>query len=689
MLAWMFGSKSGWLGMVLALGCAGQTPAPAAGPKPDRQVEGATRTRAEPAVARPKDWLAVGRVKGYTAWRSAAGVPPALQWVKDELAKENPILADIDVSQAIEFALVFDWTWRPLPKPPVEQDPSAEQSTSEEPEPDTATKSDDEPFDHLLGAVSIPLSSFDEARYVALGFTKERDGTLSNSECVVSTAWGPAKTRLVCAEQVAVARRLTPYLTRGLPTEPLSSAPMYAELSVEPLRIGWLGARTELRQKLEPLKLLGPTAAIGYEIVDALFDETDAWIQSAQGLRFETHFLDNGDLSSRVQAHFDDPPPWLVEGYLATASSIQGPPEPFLNLPADARSVGYDYGLPSARAARIQARLVELAKAAEQEYGPVSKLLPGDYSRAESKAIDSTVDSLLAALASPCVTAPQVSWASGARGLPEAGAAVPIDELVPRFVGYVVYSTPSSAQCPAFVNKLVDTALGIYRSLPKATRDELPLQVSKRQLRQFPGLPKAEVQRVTVPRKLLDSAFVNGELTAQLHWTAPRGPISYTLITLSNADGKGNDWMAAGFDEAELVGLLRTAIGQGGKTLRQRPELAVLSETKPLQFSERTYSDLDTLSAFGATGPWQELAQLLRGTRFTSTLTLKRASEGSDVELAYLLPKANVDSLSKLLDWDKQRLDALSTPTTVPAETLSGPVGIVREISAGDATSAP
>jgi hypothetical protein len=685
----MFGCKSGWWGLMLALGCAGQTQAPAASPKPAREVEGTTRTGAEPAVARPKDWLAVGRVKGYTAWRSAGGVPPALQWVQDELAKENPILADIDVSQAIEFALVFDWTWRPPPKPQVEQEPSAEPGTSAEPEPNAATKSEDDPFDHLLAAVSIPLSSFDEARYVALGFTKGRDGTLSDSECVVSTARGPAKARLVCAEQVAVAQRLTPYLTRGLPIEPLSPAPMYAELSVEPLRSWWLGARTELRQKLEPLKLLGPTAAVGYEIVHALFDETDAWIQSAQGLRFETRFLDNGDLSSRVHAHFDDPQPWLVEGYLATASSIPGPPESFLNLPADARSVGYDYGLPSARAARIQARILELAKAAQQEYGPVSKNLPGNYSRAESKAIDGTVDALLAALASPCLTTPQVSWASGAQGLPEDGAALPIDELAPRFFGYVLYSTPSTAQCPAFVNKLVDTTLAIYRSLPKATRDELPLQVSKRQARNFPGLPKAEVQRVTVPRKFLDSAFVTGELATKLHWAPPRGPVSYSLITVPNADGRGNDWMAAGFDEAELARLLRTAIGQGGKTLRQRPELAVLSETRPLQFSERTYSDLDTLSALGATGPWQELAQLLRGTRFTSTLTLKRGPAGSDVELAYVLPKANVDSLSKILDWDKQRLDALSATSTGPAETLSGPVGIVREIGAGDTPKTP
>jgi hypothetical protein len=224
---------------------------------------------------------------------------------------------------------------------------------------------------------------------------------------VVSKAAGAAAARLVCAEQVAIARRLAPYLTHGLPLEPLSSepltaAPQYAEFNVQPLYAWWLEERAGLSAQLELLQGLGPTAKEAHGVGLALFDEVEAFLASTKSVQLESRFLDNGDFSSSLRVQFDDTPPWLVEGYLETADTIAGPTKAFEALPSEVQSSGYDYALPPRRAAELQSAVVRLAKAALREFGPVSERL-GDFDPRAARAIDAAAPKVLAALESPCL----------------------------------------------------------------------------------------------------------------------------------------------------------------------------------------------------------------------------------------------------------------------------------------------
>ncbi len=334
---------------VALFGCGGapqkppeQPHAPVA-PKPAPVVETADLS----PVAAPSGLFVVGRLKRPTALADTvahwAGVPLGLRDLLPFAAKDldNVLLWDAPVELAVAAT------------------PSGRKGVLE------------------MG-VSVGLTGTEQALAAARrgGYEVKRLGPeiyavggTPHVSCAIAPAVGSAAARLVCSHRAAELEDLLPYMTRGLPNEPLGERDLELELRAEPLRQRFateLGsARLFAGFVVRELQLDSPRfdSALS-DTAYALADELVALTHDVNTVRLEAtvddqkHLVDvAGSLSLGDHKSF-------VARVLADRGKHGGPPpEDFWKLPADAESAGYTDAFDPATYERLSSGVVELADA--------------------------------------------------------------------------------------------------------------------------------------------------------------------------------------------------------------------------------------------------------------------------------------------------------------------------------------
>lgn len=667
------------------VGCAAQRP-PAGAPSAGVVVSPPAVTEPDSRpVSAPAGLVLVGRVRGYREVLALSSKPPLMNLLESKLAEEEPILADLDLTQPVEFAVVYDRNFRrraSAPPPPPEPEPNSEETTEDEdadaePEPEPPRPS---PEDHVLAAISLPLARFAPQSYAERGFSLSFGNAYAHDGCLVAESRGSAPARLICADHPDVARALHDYLTRGLPLEPLSSSPIFAEFRPAPLKPFWEPARAELNDQLKVLgRLGGPTARAAEEIAVSLLQESDAWVASLESVRFEAGPNARGEFQASARLTVKSPEPWLVQSYLETASAVRGAPPEFLSLPKDVRSAGYAYGMSESRAALLQTAIVQLAKNALSEYGPPSRTLGASSKPGEAQAMDRAVSELMRTLDSPCFRAPRSVWAAGAGGPMPTKKPFAVDAVVRSALGYYLVAIPSASRCDALLASFLDTLAGLQKAMPAKVRREFPLTLSLGKTTQLPGLGKAITHRITLSQKTLREFFdeskkkLDAKEANKNQWAAPKGPLTLTLFVLPNANGAGSDWFAFGLDEK----VLKEAFSQlfhpaPGATLASQPKLAPFLAKNPLSFSYGSFlwqsQWMQALMAQDESKAMAVLSGLFDGLTFTGASHVVRRGASTEATLDYYVSPEGLNGLRTLLGWDLARFDQLSKELDAASE---------------------
>jgi len=334
---------------VALFGCGGapqkppEQPRPPVAPKPAPVVETADLS----PVAAPSGLFVVGRLKRPTALADTvahwAGVPLGLRDVLPFAAKDldNVLLWDAPVELAVAAA------------------PSGRKGVVET-------------------GVSVGLTGTEQALAAARqgGYEVKRLGPeiyavggTPHLSCAIAPAVGSAAARVVCSHRAAELEDLLPYMTRGLPNEPLGQRDLELELRVEPLR-------QRFATELGSARLFAGFVVREFQLDSPRFDT--ALSDAAYGLADELVALSHDVNSVRLEATVDDQK-HLVDmdvslalgdqkSFVARALAERGkhagpPPEEFWKLPRDAESAGYTQPFEPATYERLSAGITELADA--------------------------------------------------------------------------------------------------------------------------------------------------------------------------------------------------------------------------------------------------------------------------------------------------------------------------------------
>lgn len=334
---------------VALFGCGGapqkppEQPRPPVLPKPAPVVETADLS----PVAAPAGLFVVGRLKRPTALADTvahwAGVPLGLRDVLPFAAKDldNVLLWDAPVELAVAAT------------------PTGRKGVVET-------------------GVSVGLSGTEQALAAArrAGYEVKRLGPevyavggTPHLSCAIAPAVGSAPARLVCSHRAAELEDLLPYMTRGLPNEPLGQRDLELELRAEPLR-------QRFATELGSARLFAGFVVRELQLDSPRFDT--ALSDAAYGLADELVALSHDVNAVRLEATVDDQK-HVVEldaslslgddqSFVARVLADRGkhagpPPEDFWKLPADAESAGYTQAFEPATYERLSAGIAELADA--------------------------------------------------------------------------------------------------------------------------------------------------------------------------------------------------------------------------------------------------------------------------------------------------------------------------------------
>lgn len=331
---------------LFACGGAPQKPAaeprPAALPKPAPVVETADLS----PVAAPSGLFVVGRLKRPTTladtvahWAGMpVGVRDVLPFAKD---LDNVLLWDAPVELAVAAA------------------PSGHRGIVE-------------------AGVSVGLTGTEQALAAArrAGYDVKQlapetyaVGGTPHVTCAIAPAVGSAAARLVCTHRSAELDDLLPYMTRGLPNEPLGQRDVEFELRVEPLRQRFASeigsARLFAGFVVRELQLDSPRFDTALsDSAYALADEFVALTHDMDTMRFEGTVDDQKrlvDLDFSVA--FTDHKAWITRVLAERGKHESAPPDDFWKLPADAETGTYSTAYDPAINEKVSAGVGELADA--------------------------------------------------------------------------------------------------------------------------------------------------------------------------------------------------------------------------------------------------------------------------------------------------------------------------------------
>lgn len=170
--------------------------------------------------------------------------------------------------------------------------------------------------------------------------------------CFVAPALGKAKARLVCGDDRESVELLTPYLTRGKPSDTTGDADLHVELRAE---AAWrqFGDKAQLLELTIPM-LLGEVSIGNPEFDTALRDGATALVDQIilslgelRDLRLDARLHDDpnaaekNELDVEVQASFNAQRSLLARAFADGESRASVAPDTFWRLPADATQAAY------------------------------------------------------------------------------------------------------------------------------------------------------------------------------------------------------------------------------------------------------------------------------------------------------------------------------------------------------------
>lgn len=170
--------------------------------------------------------------------------------------------------------------------------------------------------------------------------------------CFVGPALGKAKARLVCGEDRESVELLSPYLTRGMPSEGTGDADLHVDLRAEaPWRL--FGDKTQFLQLGVPM-LLGEVSIGNPEFDGALRDAATALVDELilslgelrdlrldAWLRADANAPAKNELDVQLQVAFNSANAWAARALADGEARASVAPDAFWRLPADATQAAY------------------------------------------------------------------------------------------------------------------------------------------------------------------------------------------------------------------------------------------------------------------------------------------------------------------------------------------------------------
>jgi hypothetical protein len=170
--------------------------------------------------------------------------------------------------------------------------------------------------------------------------------------CFVAPALGKAKARLVCGDDRESVELLSPYLTRGKPSDATGDADLHVELRAE---AAWrqFGDKTQLLQLTIPM-LLGEVSIGNPEFDAALRDGATALVDEVilslgelrdlrldARLRSDPNAGEKSELDAELQVSFNAQRSLAARAFADGESRASVAPDTFWKLPADATQAAY------------------------------------------------------------------------------------------------------------------------------------------------------------------------------------------------------------------------------------------------------------------------------------------------------------------------------------------------------------
>lgn len=344
--------------LVALVGCGGaQKPAPETPKPPPPKPAPVVETADLSPVAAPSGLFVLGRVKRPTALVDTlahwAGVPLGLRDLLPFGAKDLATVLAWDAPVELAVAVA----------------PNGRRSSVE-------------------AGLSVGLTSTEQALAAAHGqgyelkrLAPEVYGVLGipHAACAIAPAIGSALARLVCTHRASELEDLLPYMTRGLPNEPLGERELELELRVEPLRQRFASeigsARLFAGFLVRELQLDAPRfdTAVS-DTAYALADELVAVVHDVNVVKLEASVDEQKrELDADLSVSFGDHKSWSASMLAEHGKHRGAAPEKFFAQPADADSAAFYYPHDPAIYDRMSAGLVELADA-YLEQGKVGKV---------------------------------------------------------------------------------------------------------------------------------------------------------------------------------------------------------------------------------------------------------------------------------------------------------------------------
>lgn len=383
--------------------------------------------------------------------------------------------------------------------------------------------------------------------------------------CAAGPALGGASARLVCGAKQRDVEELFAYATRGLPNENLGNRDLEVELRAEPLR-------QRFSSEIAGMRLFAGFLLRQVELDSPRFDRAlaDATYGVADELVLEVEDTDTIELGGSLDEasknvslelawRFRSTRSWLA-GLTKELSSRPAPPPPALaRLPGDATSAGYTVDLGTERMTPVRAALTEVVDA----YLEHEKLGKGTREHAK--------------------------------------------RLLTKLVGFTAASVQSKGSLPAGTHTDAEKKLGW-----RLSRVELPVLELERMLQDLHALfgdralfkalakrfefdakvqPKSElgpltgkgvpagsrVMTLTLPQALTEEIQKSAGSRFKLETKQP-----VKLVLVLAPDGPAASVVVVSSDKKDATERLRAFLGEGGKRLGARADLAALHATRAL-----------------------------------------------------------------------------------------------------------